>query len=135
MLLSQRKPSKNSSNPIQLKLSNFTSKVSSEASCENSEANTTTCESMEEENCEWNEKNKKVEGGSEAILAEIANLKSDFSSRLDSILSPIEKVKKDVNGCAELVGEAEVWISAAVYKLGSRSSKIKIKSSKGKCWT
>ncbi len=34
---------------IQWKLSSFTSKLSSEASCDDSEANTSTCEAMEEE--------------------------------------------------------------------------------------
>lgn len=60
---------------------------------------------MEEENSEPTEKRMTAEVGSDAILAAIANLKSDFSSILDGILSAIENVKKDVNECTERVGD------------------------------
>ncbi len=46
-----------------------------------------------------------AETGSDAILAAVSNSKSNFSSKLDGILSAIENVKKDVNECVERVGE------------------------------
>ena len=109
-----KRNSKTTSKPsVQSKLSNFTSKRSLEASQDANEANTGTCEAMEEENSEPTEKRMMAEVGSDAILAAIANLKSDFSSKLDGILSAIENVKKDVNECTERVGEAEIRISTA----------------------
>lgn len=132
MPLSQKKPSKNTSKPTQSKLSNFTSKVSSEASCDNSEANTSTCEAMEEENSEPNEREKTAEAGSDAILAAIANLKSDFSSKLDGILSAIENVRKDVNECAERVGEAEVRISTAEDSITNLQASVQALENKNK---
>lgn len=48
-------------------------------------------------------------------------MKSDFSSKLDSILSAIENAKKGVNECAQRVGEPEVLISAAEDSITSPS--------------
>ena len=130
MPISQRKPSKNSSKPIQSKLFNFTTRANSEASCDRSEANTSTCEAMEEENSKLNERVKTAESGSDAILAAIANLKSDFSSKLDGIWSAIENVKKEVNECAER--EAEVRISAAEHSINSLQTRVQALENKNK---
>lgn len=134
MPLAQRKPGKNPSKPTQSKLSNFTSKLSPEANRDVSEANTNTCEAMEEENSdgEVTGKGKLDEAGSNAILAAIANLKSDFSSKLDGILSAIESVKKDLNECAERVGEVEVRISAAEDIITSLQATVKTLENKKK---
>lgn len=129
MPLSQRKPSKNTSKPIQSKLSNFTSKASSEASCDSGEANTSTHEAMEDEP---SERGNTGEAGSDAILAAIANLKSDFSSKLDGILSAIENVKKEVNECAGRVGEAEVRISATEDSITSLQARVQALENKNK---
>ncbi|KAI2644157.1 LINE-1 type transposase domain-containing protein 1 [Labeo rohita] len=115
MPLSQRKLGKNINRPTQSKLSDFTPKLSSEASCEAnvscevSETNTNTCQAMEEEN------DKRT----------IANLKSDFSSKLDGILSAIETVRKDVNECAKRVGEAEARISATEDSITTLEAKVR----------
>lgn len=130
MSLSQRKPGKNISRPTQSKLSSFTSKSSSEASCEanvsgeNSENNTNTCQVMEEEIDKPTEREKTIES-LDAVLAAIANLRSDFSSKLDGILSAIETVRKDVNKCAKRVDEAEVRISAAEDNITTLEAKVR----------
>ncbi|KAK5602503.1 hypothetical protein CRENBAI_010368 [Crenichthys baileyi] len=120
MPLSQRKSGKNTSKSTQSRLSNFPSKVSAETRDDKSEANTSTGQAMEEEYCESNEKEKTVEAGSDVTLAAIASLKSDFSSKLDGILSAIDNVKKDVSECAKRVLEADVRISAAETSLQAR---------------
>lgn len=73
MPASQKKSSKNTSKPIQSKLYNFTSKVSSEASCDINEANSSAAEAMEEDNCKSKEKEKTAKAASDTILAAIAN--------------------------------------------------------------
>ncbi|KAL0194880.1 hypothetical protein M9458_008452, partial [Cirrhinus mrigala] len=130
MPLSQRKLGKNINRPTQSKLSDFTPKLSSEASCEAnvscevSETNTNTCQAMEVENDKPTEREKTAES-LDAVLAAIANLKSDFSSKLDGILSAIETVRKDVNECAKRVGEAEVWISATEDSITTLEAKVR----------
>lgn len=120
------------SKPTQSKLSDFTSKVSAEASSDNGGANTGTDQVMEEDNCESNEKEKTVEVGSDAILAAIASMKSDFSSKLDGILSAMENVKRDVNECVERVGEAEVRVSAAEDNITSLIARAQALEDKNK---
>ncbi len=90
------------------------------------------CEAMEEENSTLTEKGKTAEAGSDAILAAIANLKSDFSSKLDGILSAIENVKKDVSECAERVSEAEVRISATEDNITSLQASIQALENRNK---
>lgn len=132
MPLSQRKSSKNINKPIQSKLPNFASRVSSEASCDNNEANTSAREVMEREDCEPFEKGKTTEAGQDVILAAIENLKSDFSSKLDGILSAIENVKKEVDECAERVGEAEIRISTAEDSVANLQVRVQALENKNK---
>lgn len=130
MPLSQRKPGKNIGRPTQSKLSDFTSKLNSEASCEasvsreDSETNINASQAVEEGNDEPTEREETAEG-SDVILAAIASLKSDFSSKLDGILSAIETVRKDVNECAKRVNEAEARISAAEDSITTLEAKVR----------
>ncbi|KAK1891018.1 CRISPR-associated endonuclease Cas1 2 [Dissostichus eleginoides] len=50
--------------------------------------------------------------GSEKILVAIGSLQSDFSTRLDGILTAIEGVRKEVREYSERIAEAEVRISS-----------------------
>ncbi|RXN19411.1 LINE-1 type transposase domain-containing 1 [Labeo rohita] len=79
---------------------------------------------MEEENDKLTEREKMAEC-LDAVLAAIANLKSDFSSKLDGILSAIETVRKDVNECAKWVGEAEARISATEDSITTLEAKVR----------
>ncbi|RXN04071.1 LINE-1 type transposase domain-containing 1 [Labeo rohita] len=79
---------------------------------------------MEEENDKPTEREKTAES-LDVVLAAIANLKSDFSSKLDGILSAIETVRKDVNECAKRVGEAEARISATEDSITTLEAKVR----------
>ncbi|KAI4832882.1 hypothetical protein KUCAC02_015823 [Chaenocephalus aceratus] len=65
------------------------------------------------------------EAGSEKILAAIGSLKSDFSTRLNGILTAIEGVRKEVRECSDRIAEAEVRISSSEDDVNSLQTKVK----------
>lgn len=50
-------------------------------------------------------------GAKEEILTAINNLKSEFSARLDGILTAVEETKKELADCTERITQAETWLS------------------------
>ncbi|KAK1880477.1 LINE-1 retrotransposable element ORF1 protein [Dissostichus eleginoides] len=65
------------------------------------------------------------EAGYGKILAAIGSLKSDFSTRLDGILTAIEGVRKEVRECSDRIAEAEVRISSTEDDVSSLQTKVK----------
>lgn len=123
MPASQKKSGKSTGKQLQAKLSDFASKVNPDASMEEGEANANTPDANE-----WKDgKTAAVTGtqnGSEMVLAAINNLKSDFSSKLDGILTAIENVRKDINDCVERVSHAETRISTTEDTVNSLQTKV-----------
>lgn len=75
---------------------------------------------------------KELHDGSEVILAAIANLKSEFSCKLDGILWAVENVRKDVNECVKWVNQAEIRISIAEDSITSLQAKVQTLQNKNK---
>lgn len=75
---------------------------------------------------------EELDSSSEVILAAIANLKSDFSSKLEGVLLTIENVRKDVNECVKWVNHAEIQISAAENSITSLQAKVQTLKNKNK---
>lgn len=69
---------------------------------------------------------------SAAILTAINNMKTEFSTRFDGILSAIESVRKDITDCAERVSEAETRISTTEDNVASLQTKVQVLENKNK---
>lgn len=55
--------------------------------------------------------NSELTGAKEEILTAISSLKSEFSVRLDGILSAVEETKKELADCVERIVQAELRVS------------------------
>lgn len=100
MPVSQKKVSQGRNKPLQAKLSD-----SASIKAMDSNASSTPQDNASDRS------NDMVEGESgptsAVILTAINDMKTEFSTRFDGILSAIESVRKDITDCAERVTEAE----------------------------
>ena len=69
---------------------------------------------------------------STAILTAINDMKTEFSTRFDGIMSAIESVRKDITDCAERVTEAETRISTTEDNVASLQTKVQVLENKNK---
>lgn len=69
---------------------------------------------------------------SAAILTAISDMKTEFFTRFDAILSAIESVRKDITDCTERVTEAETRISTAEDNVTSLQKKVQFLENKNK---
>lgn len=68
------------------------------------------------------------------ILEDIKDLKTDFCSRFDGVLTAIEGVRKEVGECLERVKGAETRISEAEDTVISLVAKVRSLEKKTKKW-
>lgn len=125
--MSQKKVSQGRNKTLQAKLSDFTRPSASKKSSANTEGMGSDASSTPEDNSP--NKSKDMAAGepspmSAAILTAISDMKTEFSTRLDGVLSSIESVGKDITDCGERVTEAEKRISTAEDNVISLQTKV-----------
>lgn len=87
--------------PTQAKLTNFGTQSMERKTSKDANRDIATTEHCESELC----------GAKEEILLAIRRLKSEFSTRLDGILTAVEETKKELVDCTEKIKEAETRLS------------------------
>lgn len=68
----------------------------------------------------------------DAILATIDSIKTEFSTRFDGIMEAINATRKEISDCSERVSQAEVRISSAEDDVANLQAKVKRLESKNK---
>lgn len=129
MSVSQKKVSQGRNKTLQAKLSDFTRPSASKKSSANTEGMDSDASSTPEDNSQ--NKSKDTAAGelgpaSAAILTAINDMKTEFSTRFDGVLSAIESVRKDITDCAERVTKAETRISTAEDNVISLQTKVQV---------
>lgn len=61
---------------------------------------------------------------SREIPAAINNMKAEFSSKFDIILSAVENVRKEISNCSEQLTQAEMWISTTEDYVNTLQEKV-----------
>lgn len=136
--MSQKKVGQGRNKTLQAKLSDFTrANVNvSKKSAANLEAMDSDEASSTPEEKSSDKSNDTAEGGSghmaASILTAINDMKTEFSTRFDAILSAIESVRKDITDCAERVTEAETRISTTEDNVTSLQTKVRVLENKNK---
>lgn len=60
----------------------------------------------------------------DAILAAIGSMKTEFSSRFDDVMMAIENMRKEINDCNEQVSQTEQRISSAEDEVTNIKTKV-----------
>lgn len=120
---------------MQGKLSDLTRPSASKTSSANMEVMDNDASSTPEDNSP--DKSKDTVAGehgpmSAAILTAVSDMKTEFSTRFDGVLTAIESVRKDITDCAERVTEAETMILIAKHDINSLQTKVRVLENKKK---
>lgn len=135
MPVSQKKNTQGRNRTLQATLSGFTassaSKTSPAKAMDSAKANASL---TSEEPADGSKDKAAEESGpmSSVILTAINDMKTEFSTRFDGILSAIENVRKDITDCAERVTEAETRISTTEDNVASLQTKVQVLENKNK---
>ncbi|CAI5677371.1 unnamed protein product [Oreochromis niloticus] len=138
MPVSQKKVSQGRNKTLQAKLSDFTkSRASKDPSASGGAMDSGEASASGTPEVNAPDRSKDMAAGvscptSAIILTTINNMKTEFSTRFDDILSAIESVRKDITDCIERVTEAETRISTTEDNVASLQTKVQVLENKNK---
>lgn len=136
--MSQKKVGQGRNKTLQAKLSDFTTANSSKKASANFEAmdsdEANASSTPEDKSSDRSNDTAEGESGHMAatILTAINDMKTEFSTKFDGILSAIESVRKDITDCAERVTEAETRISTTEDNVAALQTKVRVLENKNK---